>query len=146
MIYSVTLYKNKKNKIIILPNAQDETGLGRSVNQAIVVDVPYNMALLGQKTKEAFDISVMNTPYSGPYEDVLGRVSGMTNWSRFVKEWLSVWASMNDETKTYRFLPGKRERGGYSTVKGNEELYLLPIMASNEEIGALILNAFENSI
>jgi hypothetical protein len=153
MVYSLDIYKrehdykNKKNKILIQTLARNKTGLCTSLNKAYVVEGPYDLVILSQRVKEAFEYAIAHTPNPEvPPIDVLREASGIKDSYRFYKEWLMVWATMDNEKNIYQFIPGKRDSGGHTSIRDNEEFFTLPITAKDEEIGKLILIAFEKSL
>lgn len=142
MKLQVELFKNKQTSLIfMLPMTLKPNGVSISINKPAIIESPYNEQIIGENLKLCHDI-IMNKRYE---EHELGgliinEVSGIQSFSKFSKLYQSV-SSVYDPENGYGFYSLISRNGGYDFPR----TFTLELQgsANEEEIGAAILQAFE---
>lgn len=142
--YSIGIYKDKRENLLIIPDGFDENGIRRAMNKFRIIEIPYDMKTVGEIVIKVFDEVVKN-----PHQDAKSAVkvfeiaTGIKSYSKFSKDRLLVAGSFEAD-KGYIFSPWKRyPDGSYGLDKGEEIEFKANIKASAEEIGELVAKAFE---
>lgn len=143
MVYSLGIYKDKNDTIIIIPYVADEHGIRREYNKPITLNKPYQHHIISNAVKESFRVSIeTKCQISKQSVNVWQIATGIKSWYKFSKEMLLVDGSFDPE-KGYVFSPWKRQPDGSYSTKGIEKIsYTAGLDASDEEIGELVLRAF----
>lgn len=144
----VSIYKDKKGTIIIVPVPQHINGYGWEIDRPVIINKPYDFSLIGRKAKECFEVAAKETPYYGDKGFDFEKATGIKNYAKFTRERKSVFGMFFIEKGYYIFRPSKRERGGgYTPInKAKEEVYTISIDTTDEEIGRMIMKAFEDCL
>lgn len=147
-IHSISIYKDKKDTLIIVPIPQHIRGYGWQIDRPVIIEKPYDFSLIGGKAKECFEISAKETPYNGEKGFDYEKATGIKNYAKFTRERRRVFGGMYVEKGYYQFMPSKRERGGgYTPINyDKEEVYTISIDTTDEEIGRMIMKAFEDCL
>lgn len=144
LTYSIAIYKDRKENILIIPQAFDEDGVRRDVNKPIVLKAPYEISLLGKCVLESFE-AIIKEPYqhSKSAVKVYELATGIKSWTKFAKQRLFVYGSYNDK-KGYEFSPWKRYSDFSYRNFENEEIILgAGVNADVDVIGELVVKAFD---
>ncbi len=143
MEYSVSVYKDKKGALILIPTAFDKQGLRRSLDIFKKLEESYDAEVLGETLRQYFQIS-KNSPVIQDVKSIgsaFEMATGIKNWSKFSKDRICVGAGWNLE-KGYRIVPMKRVKGGgYLSEKG-DPVVELGLDSSDKEIGEGVIKAF----
>ncbi|MDR7313786.1 hypothetical protein [Brevibacillus nitrificans] len=141
MLFTVSVFRDKKGVLLMIPFAHDEDGIRRNVNKPIVIEPPYQNGDIAQKLKECFEICK-----KGPYPRaemsvmVYKEVTGISSYPKFSKERANVNAQF-DSTKGYLFRPSKREKDGSYTHK--EEAIETGMNPTGIELEEALMRAYE---
>ncbi|MFX4260916.1 hypothetical protein ACOBQJ_01820 [Pelotomaculum propionicicum] len=143
MIYNVSIYKDKKDNILLIPYVFDEHGIRRKYNKPVTLEKPYQSFVIGKSVRECFKVSIeTKCQQSEQAVNVWQIATGIKSWYKFSKERLCVSGKFNPE-EGYTFLPLKRQSDGSYTPEGIEIIHLTAgLDAPDEEIGELVLKAF----
>jgi len=109
MVYTISVYKDKQSKIIIIPDAIDEIGLRREANRPIYINELSSNSIIGTAVLESIK-GCLATPTieSNKAEKVFSIASGIKSWKTFSKDRFLVSIKFYPE-KGYVFLPQKRD-------------------------------------
>ncbi|MDR7313784.1 hypothetical protein [Brevibacillus nitrificans] len=141
MIYSVSVYKDKKGSLLFIPYAYDENGIGRNVNKPQTITGPKGYDQIPQKIKDCLEVSK-----SGSYSssDLMVKVhevvTGIKSYKQFSKERDSVTVDF-DPKEGYTFTPNFREKDGSYGFK--EETLKLGLYPDDEELVLTLMKAYE---
>ena len=144
VFYSISIYKDARGDILIIPQAFDENGVRRDINKSIKVDSPFDVKTLGKAIKESFEI-VQKEPFqhSRSAVKVYEIATGIKSWAKFSKEREFVSATYNIENG-YEFSPWKRFADFSYRPYESEVIFKAVSEANAEEIGKSVVNAFDN--
>ncbi len=145
MYYSIGIYKDKRENLLIIPDGFDENGIRREMNKFRIIEKPYDMKTIGEMVIEVFDEVVKNH-----YQDAKSAVkvfeiaTGIKSYSKFSKDRLLVLGNYSVD-EGYTFSPWKRcPDGSYGLDKDDEKIeFKANTNAYAEEIGELVTKAFE---
>ena len=143
--YSVEIFKNiNDNTIFFIPDGFDQYGIRTNINKPAVLKEPYEVALIGAKLRECFEITV-NRQYTD--EDMKSRVTdlimGEKSEKKIVNNHLFQWVFFNKE-RGYEFEANMKSKDGrgYMSIP-NMPLLSLDVSADDIELGKAILQTFE---
>ena len=144
MIFSVSIYKDKKENLLIVPQSFDEYGIRRNMAKFEKLEKPYTELEVGEKVAICFN-SCIKEPVidSKQAVNVYELAVGIKSFSRFSKDRLLV-RGLFDASNGYTFSPWKRcADGSYGLDKGEEIEFKAKADANSEIIGELVMQAFE---
>jgi hypothetical protein len=143
MIYTVGVYRDKKDDILIIPTSRDEYGIGINLNNPIVINPSHDPSNLGKMLNEGFEYC-KKTPFlhSKDAVDVHEIVTGIKSYAKFSKDRLYLNVAL-DLKRGYFFYPGKRVKGGGYTF--GKIVIEEPLKATDQQLGETLLKAFESS-
>lgn len=58
MDFSISIYKDKKENLLIVPQVFDENGIRRNSSKYQIIEKPYSPDLIGEKVKKCFDTCI----------------------------------------------------------------------------------------
>ena len=144
MIYHISIYKDKKDVILLIPNAKTEGGFSVEINKPVIIEVPYNDVTIGEKVMECLEVC-KNEPIHSSKDNikVFEIVTGIKSYSKFSKDRLTVTFFVDTE-KGFTVLPLVRfSDGSYRPNKERYQEIKLELNATNEQIGVAIINRLE---
>ncbi len=147
MIYAISIYKDKKDVLLLLPTAKTEAGFSIEINKPIIIEKPYTNIAVGEKVKECLDISrkepVQPIHHINEVVKVFEIVTGIKSYSKFSKERLSMEVFMDTE-KGYTIMPLVRHSdGSYRPSKERYPEIKMDLSATSEQIGKAITDTFQ---
>lgn len=144
MDFSISIYKDKKENLLIVPQVFDENGIRRNSSKYQIIEKPYSPDLIGEKVKKCFDTCINEpTINSNSAVNVYELATGIKSFSKFSKDRLLVRGLFN-QSSGFTFSPWKRYNdGSYGLDKGEEIDFKASTNATVEEIGELIIKAFD---
>jgi hypothetical protein len=144
MIYQVTVYKDKKDCLLLIPNARTDAGFSVGINKPTIMEYPYDNVSIGEKVRESLKICTKEPIYSSKnFIKVYEVVTGIKSFSKFSKDRLALEVFMDME-KGFIVLPLVRHSDG--SYRPSNERYpdvKLDLNATNEQIGEAIQGGFE---
>lgn len=143
MIFSISIYKDKKENLLIIPQSFDENGIRRNMNKFEKLEGPYTNSQIGDKVLVSFD-TCKNEPVidSKSAINVYELAVRIKSFSKFSKDRLLV-RGLLDLNNGYTFSQWKRySDGSYGLDKGEEIEFKASVGATSEEIGRLVMEAF----
>ncbi|WHY78159.1 hypothetical protein QNH20_03055 [Neobacillus sp. WH10] len=145
MDFSVGVYKNiNNNTLILVPDGFNQDGIRCNINKPAMLKEPYKPALIGEKLKECFKITI-NHQYTDEYMKVIVTrlVTGEKNDKKFVKNHLFQLVFFNkDNGFEFEAKMVSKDGRGY-TLKPNTSALVLDEKASDTELGEAVLRTFE---
>lgn len=143
MIYHVTVHKDKKDCLLLIPNAKTDAGFSVGINKPTIMEYPYDNVSIGQKVKESLEICTKEPIYSSKdFVKVYEVVTGIKSFSKFSKDRLALEVFMDTE-KGFTVLPLVRHSDG--SYRPNKETYpeiMFELSTTNEELGNAIVDRF----
>lgn len=144
--YGISVYRDKKGIILLIPHAFDENGVRRGTPRFTPIESPYDKFTIGRKIIESFRVTI-NNPYQKAVDAVRTHeiATGIKSYKAFSKNRIMIAASFEKENG-YTFTPWKRfHDGSYGLDKDDPKIeFKAGIDASEEEIGDLVLRAFDS--
>ena len=141
--YSISIYRDKKNTILIIPDSFDENGVRRELNKPKIIEMPYDLESIGSNVKDCFYICVNNSFQSQKSAvKVYEIATGVKSWSKFFKDRISVWGEL-DLKKGYNFAPFKKSQNSSYAPFSNDISFKVNLDADYKTIGEAVLKAFD---
>ena len=144
MNYGISIFKDKKENLLIIPQAFDENGIRRDTNKFVIIEKPYTNAIIGEKVFGCFEV-IIKEPLQLAKSAIKAHevATGIKSYKAFSKDRIMVAGSFNQETG-YSFIPWNRyPDGSYGLDKGQEIEFNCSVSATAEEIGNLVEDAFK---
>ena len=148
MIYTVSIYKDKKDGLLLIPTAKTEAGFSVEINKPIIMEKPFGIESIGEKVNQCFKICekepVQPIHHIKEVVKVFEIVTGIKSYSKFSKDRLLVNVFMDTE-KGFTIMPTVRHSdGSYRPSKERYPEIMLDLSATSEQIGNVIMDVFQD--
>src|SRR4051812_34232969 len=101
MIYTVSIYKDKNESLLLIPTAKTEAGFPVEINKPISMEKPYDNLIVGENVKKCLEISqkepIQPIHHIKDSVKVFEIVTGIKSYSKFSKDRLSIVVFMDTE-------------------------------------------------
>lgn len=148
MSCGISIYKDKKETLLVIPFASDENGIGRDTEKYILIQKPYDNMVVGEKVINCF-LDILKNPYQDSKLSVKAHelATGIKSYKAFSKDRLMI-SGGYDEKRGYTFTPWKRyDDGTYGLDKDDKVIdFSTNSQANPEEIGDLVMQAFNATL
>jgi len=144
MIFCISIYKDKKENLLIVPQSYDENGICRDMAKFEKLEKPYAKLDVGESVLKNFQACIKEPRIDSKQAvNVYELAVGIKSYSKFSKDRLLV-VGLFDASNGYTFSPWKRYAdGSYGLDKGEEIEFKAKADANSEIIGELVMQAFE---